>query len=130
MIGPAEQPRRRPRPDRVTGAGHLLAAGNYSLGGLRRLWAETAFRHELGAGAAVAGILTWASASVAEYMVFGGLMLLLVAIEAMNTAVECIVDHLAPGWAEFARDAKDLGSLAVLCVLIAHGLLLAYVLFA
>ncbi len=45
-----------------------------------------------------------------------GLVLLLVATEALNTALEVLVDHLSPGWSEFAKDAKDLGSLAVACV--------------
>jgi len=52
----------------------------------------------------------------------------LVAAEALNTAIECLVDHLAPDWQEFARDAKDLGSLATMCLLIANGLYLAWVL--
>ena len=50
------------------------------------------------------------------------LVLLLVAFEALNTAIECIVDHLAPQWQEFARDAKDLGSLATMCMLITSGI--------
>ena len=49
---------------------------------------------------------------------------MLVAVEALNTSIECIVDHLAPQWQEFARDAKDLGSLATMCVLIVNGLFL------
>ena len=48
------------------------------------------------------------------------------ALEALNTALECIVDHLTQDWAEFARDAKDLGSLAVLCGLLCHALLIAH----
>ncbi len=54
------------------------------------------------------------------------LFLLLVAAEALNTAIEVVVDHLAPGWAEFARDAKDLGSLAVLCLILANVAFVAY----
>jgi diacylglycerol kinase (ATP) len=50
-----------------------------------------------------------------------------VALEALNTAIECLVDHLTQDWAVFARDAKDLGSLAVMCGLLCHGLLLAHV---
>jgi len=32
------------------------------------------------------------------------------AVEALNTAIECIVDHLAPQWAEFCPRRQDLGS--------------------
>jgi diacylglycerol kinase (ATP) len=52
-----------------------------------------------------------------------GLVLLLIAVEALNTALEVLVDHLSPGWSQFAKDAKDLGSLAVACVI---GLVLLY----
>ena len=115
------------RPDRVTGPRHLLAAGGYSLGGLRRLWKETAFRHEAQGGAAALALLLWTRASLPELLGFGALFLLLIAAEALNTAVEEIVDHLSPGWSAMARDAKDLGSLAVLCLLGANGLYLAAV---
>ena len=64
--------------------------------------------------------------TVLHYLVFAGLALLVVALEALNTALECIVDHLTSDWAEFARDAKDLGSLAVLCGLLCHVLLIGH----
>jgi diacylglycerol kinase (ATP) len=65
-------------------------------------------------------------ATVLHYLIFAGLALLVVALEALNTALECIVDHLTRDWAGFARDAKDLGSLAVLCGLLSHLLLIAH----
>ncbi|NCU20091.1 diacylglycerol kinase, partial [Candidatus Falkowbacteria bacterium] len=51
-------------------------------------------------------------------------------VEALNTAIECLVDQLSPDWAEFARDAKDLGSVAVACVIAAAALWLGYALLA
>ena len=66
-------------------------------------------------------------ASLTHYLVFIGLALLVIALEALNTAIECLVDHLTQDWAVFARDAKDLGSLAVLCGLLCHVCLLAHV---
>ncbi|MEM6308190.1 MAG: diacylglycerol kinase [Pseudomonadota bacterium] len=36
--------------------------------------------------------------------------------------MEEIVDHLTDDWAAFAKHAKDLGSFAVMCCLIATGL--------
>ena len=62
---------------------------------------------------------------------FGGFLIVffcLIAVKSLNTAIECIVDHLAPGWEEFARDAKDLGSLATMCLLLANGVFVAAVL--
>lgn len=114
------------KPARKTGLAHFFAAAGYSAGGLRRLWGESAFRQEL-LGIALVPVLLWAlGASLLHYLVFAGLALLVVALEALNTALECIVDHLTQDWAEFARDAKDLGSLAVLCGLLCHALLIAH----
>ncbi|MCE6960755.1 diacylglycerol kinase [Cereibacter sphaeroides] len=115
-----------PRPGRVDGPAHLLAAASHSLGGLRRLSHETAFRHEGLAGAAGLALLLGTRAGPGEIVVAVLLFLMLVAVEALNTAIEVIVDHLAPGWAEFARDAKDLGSLAVLCLIAANLVFLGY----
>ncbi|WP_281857709.1 diacylglycerol kinase [Litoreibacter halocynthiae] len=41
----------------------------------------------------------------------------MVAVEALNAAIACHVDYLNPDWAGFARSAKDLRSLAVICIL-------------
>lgn len=56
------------------------------------------------------------------------LFLLLIATEALNTSIEVVVDHLSPDWSEFAKNAKDLGSFAVACLLLANGLNVLYVL--
>lgn len=122
--------RRRPPPaarpaavaSRITGIAHVVAATGYSLAGLRRLWAETSFRHELIALCGSLAALALVGASMVDFAVLLALFLLLVAVEALNTAVECIVDHVSPEWSAAARNAKDLGSLAVMCLLIVTGL--------
>lgn len=117
----------KPRPERVTGIHHLFAAAGYSIAGVRRLWAETAFRHEL-LGLPVVCAIFWAiAAPLWAFGVFVILWLLLIAVEALNTAVEAIVDHVSPNWSEAARDAKDLGSLAVMALLLANGVFIGYV---
>lgn len=124
----ARTPPPKPKPDRITGLAHVFAATNYSLAGLRRLWRETAFRHEvlLLAGALV--LFTALGATLAEFFILLGIFCLLVAVEALNTALECIVDHLSPEWEEYARDAKDLGSLAVMCIVILGAIFVGHVL--
>ena len=62
-------------------------------------------------------------AALPEVLGLLALGLLLIAVEALNTALEELVDHLSPGWSEFAKHAKDLGSLAVACTI---GALLIY----
>jgi diacylglycerol kinase (ATP) len=52
---------------------------------------------------------------------------MVLAVEALNTALEEVVDHLSPGWSEFAKNAKDMGSFAVMCTLLATGLYAVWV---
>lgn len=118
----------KPRPERVTGLRHLLAATSYSIAGARRLWQETAFRHELLGLPVFCGAFWAVAAPFWAYGVFFILWLLLIAVEALNTAVEALVDHVSPHWSEAARDAKDLGSLAVMALLCANGVFVGYVL--
>lgn len=118
----------RPKPDRITGIKHLFAAASYSVGGIRRLWQETAFRHIILMLVLCLTLLFVIGANLTEFSILLILFFALVAVEALNTAIECIVDHLAPNWEEFARDAKDLGSLATMCLLFANGLYLSVLL--
>ncbi len=104
------------KPGRKNGLAHFLAAAGYSIAGLKRLARESAFRQEAVFGALAVAVLALCGASVPALLGMAGLVLLLVATEALNTALEVLVDHLSPGWSEFAKDAKDLGSLAVACV--------------
>lgn len=116
----------RRRPESVRGFRHLLAAFSYSLSGGRRLWQETAFRLEL-----VLSILIVAVHLLLDnerlYLVVACLLILVtLAIEALNTAVEVIVDHISPDYSKMAKEAKDLGSFAVFCLLLGNGLFLLY----
>lgn len=92
---------------------HLVDATGYSLQGLRRLLRKSAARHEcLWGGLGLAALLL-RGASAGQAIGFVMLVLALLAVEALNTALEEIVDHLSPGWSEMAKNTKDLGSLAV-----------------
>jgi diacylglycerol kinase (ATP) len=115
------------KPPRISGPAHLFAATRYSLQGAARLWRETAFRHHILFGMAALALLLWAGAGplvLAGYVI---LWLVMVAVEALNTALEVLVDHISPGWAQFAKEAKDLGSFAVACLILAN---LVYVMAA
>lgn len=108
---------RTERPVRKSGIAHFFAAAGYSLSGLRRLAQESAFRQEVALIAGLFVLFVVLGASVAEVLGLLALGLLLIAVEALNTALEVLVDHLSPGWSVFAKDAKDLGSLAVACTI-------------
>lgn len=56
------------------------------------------------------------------------LFLLLIAMEAVNTAIEEIIDRISPEVSDTGKHAKDLGSLAVFCLIMANSLLLFYAL--
>ncbi|SKA26203.1 diacylglycerol kinase [Consotaella salsifontis] len=111
-------------PEKCEGVEHLSASARYSAQGLVRLWREAAFRQEIVAAALVLVAHGLLGSRVEVWLAQGVLILLLLAVEALNTAVEVIVDHVSPDYSESARHAKDLGSLAVLFLLLANGLCL------
>jgi diacylglycerol kinase (ATP) len=105
------------KPARKTGVAHFFAAAGYSLAGLRRLARESAFRQEVALILGLLVLFVLLRASLPEIAGLLALGLVLIAVEALNTALEVLVDHLSPGWSAFAKDAKDLGSLAVACLI-------------
>ena len=105
------------KPPRKTGVAHFFAAAGYSMGGLQRLARESAFRQEVALIAGLMVVFLVLGASVPELLGLLAIGLALVAVEALNTALEVLVDHLSPGWSQFAKEAKDLGSLAVACTI-------------
>ncbi len=123
--GPDQMPR---KPARAAGVGQFFAAARYSSSGARRLWRESAFRQEVLFALVVLVLFVLKSATAPSFLGFSVLALVVFATEALNTALEEVIDHISPDWAEFARHAKDLGSFAVMCQLVAAGLFAAYVL--
>lgn len=103
------------------GLWHVLDASAYSLAGLRRLWRETAARLELGAAVITAAAFLWRGAELWHWLVAGFLLALILTVEALNTAIEVLTDRLSPEWSQMAKDAKDLGSLAVGLMLLVAG---------
>jgi diacylglycerol kinase (ATP) len=117
------------KPPRKTGIAHFFAAAGYSAGGARRLWREAAFRQEVAGLAGLVVLFLVLGVSAGEMLGLMLLGLLVLAVEALNTALEEVVDQLSPGWSEFAKNAKDMGSFAVMCALVATGLYAAWVVF-
>jgi diacylglycerol kinase (ATP) len=115
------------KPPRKSGIAHFFAAAGYSLGGLKRLAHESAFRQEVALIAGLVVLFVLTGATLPEILGLVAIGLVLIAVEALNTALEVLVDHLSPGWSQFAKDAKDLGSLAVACTI---GALLLYTVVA
>ncbi|TCR04769.1 diacylglycerol kinase [Neorhizobium sp. JUb45] len=113
--------------EKASGLRRVIAATRYSLQGLTRLWQEEAFRHEVIAFVMAIVVFVAIGAHLADYLIYLVLMLLLFAVEALNTAIEELVDRISPEISTVGRHAKDLGSLAVFCLLCANGVFVVYV---
>lgn len=105
---------------RRAGLGHLIDATGYSIAGFRRLLRETAARQELAFGCVGLIVLFLAGAGWGHFIGFLVVFCALLAAEALNTAIETLVNHLSPDWSQMAKDAKDLGSLAVGLLVVAN----------
>nr|WP_250807568.1 diacylglycerol kinase [Neorhizobium tomejilense] len=117
------------KPEKKSGFGHMLAATRYSLQGVKRLSLETAFRHEAGAAVFLVICMATVGASVVQIALGVALLIGVFASEAINTAIEEVVDHVSPDYSLAAKNAKDLGSLTVgLTVLAAYGYCLVVIL--
>jgi len=110
------------------GLRHSVAAAGHSIGGLKRLTQKTAFR--LDAVAAFGLVIAYGVMDVGNAVRLAALVLFmaLIATEAINGAIEEIVDRVSPEVSDMARYAKDLGSLAVFCLLAANSVVLVYAL--
>lgn len=110
-----------------TGIAHLFAAGSYSYAGFWRALGESAFRHELLFLAASAVLFFLVGATAAEYLILVLIFLIVFAVEALNTAIEEVIDRVSPEVSSTGKHAKDLGSFAVACTLAAACLYIAWV---
>ena len=102
---------------------HFGAAWQWSASGVAILFRdEVSARMEL-AGAILGTVwLVVLHRSPLEIGLFVLMAMAVLAAEALNTAIETIVDEISPQRSEFARRAKDLGSAAVFFLLVAAGL--------
>ena len=111
-----------------TGFRHFMAAARYSRQGFLRLLGESAFRQEITAFVAGLIILAVFAGRWERPLIFTVLMLILFAVEALNTAVEELVDRVSPEYSKAGKHAKDLGSFAVACMIAANTLFFLYAL--
>ena len=94
------------------------AATFASIAGIQRLAKEKAFVYEVVGLSILLALFLYVGATYVHMLVLGGLGLAVFAVEAINTAIEIIVDYISPEWSEMAKQAKDLGSFAVSCMLL------------
>jgi len=111
------------------GIAHIIAAFGYSMAGLKVLLGESAARLEIAFFAVAIVLFAITGASLGQYIILTALFIGLLCIEALNTAIELIIDKTSPEQSDYAKQAKDLGSFAVFCGLVLFGGYGAWVVF-
>ncbi len=101
------------------GLARLQAALRYSLAGLAGAYRnETAFRQEVLLAAVLLPLALLLPATATQKALLCGAVLLVLAVELLNSAIEATVDRVSLQVHELAKRAKDLGSAAVLVSLV------------
>jgi diacylglycerol kinase (ATP) len=91
----------------------------YSLAGLSRAFrTEPAIRQECLLLLAALPLAGWLARSLSEFALLMGVLLLLLAVELLNTAVEKLCDHVRPERHDDIKYIKDMGSAAVFCAIL------------
>lgn len=111
------------------GPQRMVKATWWSLKGLQAAWLhESSFRLEVYLFAVLAPLAAWLGHTPVERVLLIGSMLLVLAVELLNSALEAIIERYGAEFHELAGRAKDMGSAAVfvsmLNVLLAWGLIL------
>ena len=114
-VAPADQQKLR------TGFNRVWRAAGFSLAGLRAGWGETAFRQEALAAIVLLPCAFWLGRSWTETALLAGSVLIVMAVELLNTAIEACIDRIGPEWHDLSKRAKDMGSAAVLLTLLLCG---------
>lgn len=93
-------------------------AFGYSLAGLRTGWTESAFRQEAVLSCLLLPAAFWLGKNWVQIALLVACVVLVLVVELLNTAIEAAVDRISEERHELSRQAKDLGSAAVLLSLL------------
>ena len=117
------------------GPRRMLQAAQWSWQGLRAAWLhESSFRLEVCLVVVLAPLALWLGATPVERVLLVGALLLVLAMELLNSAIEAVIERYGSEFHELAGRAKDMGSAAVFVllmnVLLCWGLILLPRLFS
>lgn len=98
-------------PDEVS---RLIAAFRYSAAGLKVAAVHPAFRIEAIATCVMTPLAFMIAGSGVELALLLGSLWLVMIVELLNTGIERTVDRVSADWHELSKQAKDIGSAAVL----------------
>ena len=107
-----------PKPG-ATGLTRIINAFGYSMKGIfSAIRYESAFRQEALLFVILLPLAFLLGRTYLEYILLIGCLLIVLIVELLNSAVEAVVDHVSPEFAELAGRAKDMGSASVLISLL------------
>ncbi len=96
----------------------LIDSSKNSLAGLRILWDEEAFRVEAILIAPLLPLAIWLGDTAVEQALMIASLVVILIVEAINTAVEKTIDRISMEIHPLSGHAKDLGSSAVLMAIV------------
>lgn len=96
------------------GFSRLFHAFGYSLEGLRAGWGETAFRQEVLIACVMVPCAFWLGQNWLEIAVLAGSVMAVLIVELLNSGIEAAIDRIGPEKHPLSKQAKDMGSAAVL----------------
>ena len=98
---------------------HVLRAAVWSLQGLRAAWLhESSFRLEVYLFVVLAPLGWWLGDDGVERVLLVGCLMLVLATELLNSAIEAVIARYGDARHELAGRAKDMGSAAVFVMML------------
>lgn len=114
----------------TSGLRRIVSALGYSLDGLGAAWRhEHAFRQELLLAVVAAIVALLLPVAAVDKLLLIGVLVLVLIVELLNSAIEAVVDRISLERHPLSKNAKDLGSAAVLLALLLAGATWAVVLW-
>ncbi len=111
------------------GLKRIVNAFFYSVHGLRAcMKTEEAFRQEVIVAAILIPLGLWLGISPAEKALLAGSILLILIVEILNSAIERAIDRISFERHELSKEAKDMGSAAVMLSILLAALCWAVIL--
>ncbi len=108
-----------PKPVNNTGLKRLYNAFFFSMDGIRScMRTEQAFRQEVYLSAILIPLGLYLGGTAVEKILLAGAVLFVLIVELLNTGIERAIDRISPDHHALSKDAKDMGSAAVLFSLI------------
>lgn len=99
---------------RPRGPARVFKATGWSLQGLRAAWLhESSFRLEVCVSVVMAPLGIWLGSTPVERTLLVGALMLVLAGELINSAIEAVIERFGNEFHELAGRAKDMGSAAV-----------------